>query len=202
MDARQNEIEGVMARILGEDYLTLKLLSHEAFEDAEKNHCKITCQIRYENSSEIIQVEGIGVGMVDAFFNGLQDFLARDFSSLKTIRFADLSVRSRPGSGQAPSGSDTSAEVLLRIENSDGKSFPFLHVSPSISHSSLQVVLSAVEYFVNAERAFVSIYHAYLDAKERGRSDLVQTYADDLAVLVGNTSYTEVIDQIKKEMGF
>jgi len=201
MESKRSEIEGLMAEILGEDFLTLKLDAHEAQEDLKKNYCKITCQVHNENSGERMELVGEGVGLVDAFFNGLKDSLAREFNSLKTIRFAEMSVQSRPDCGQSPSGSDTLAEVMLVIENSEGRSFTFSHESPSISHSSLEVVLAAVEYFVNAERAFVSIYHAYLDARERGRGDLVQTYADNLAVLVGNTSYTEVIEQIKLEMG-
>ena len=54
----------------------------------------------------------------------------------------------------------------------------------------LAVVVGAAEYFVNSERAFISVYNAMSDAKDRRRSDLVGTYTGQLAELVNTTSYT------------
>jgi hypothetical protein len=44
------------------------------------------------------------------------------------------------------------------------------------------------------------MYHALKDARERNRSDLVQRYTNTMAMLVENTSYSEVIDKIRSEI--
>jgi len=57
-----------------------------------------------------------------------------------------------------------------------------------------------VEYFVNAERAFVTLSHARKDALARGRADLVARYTAELAEVVRSTSYAEIIDTLRKEL--
>jgi len=44
------------------------------------------------------------------------------------------------------------------------------------------------------------MYHALKDAKQRNRSDLVQRYTNAMAILVHNTSYSEVIDKIRSDL--
>jgi hypothetical protein len=57
-----------------------------------------------------------------------------------------------------------------------------------------------VEYFVNAERAFIMLYKSRQDAKERARDDLVTRYTRELAEVVKSTSYSEVVENIKKDL--
>ena len=61
-------------------------------------------------------------------------------------------------------------------------------------------VIAAVEYFVNAERAFITLYRSRQDARERNRDDLVTRYTEELAEVVESTSYAEVIETIKREL--
>ena len=60
--------------------------------------------------------------------------------------------------------------------------------------------MAAVEYFVNAERAFITLHHARMDAKERRRDDLIVRYTRELAEVVKSTSYAEVIENMKKDL--
>jgi hypothetical protein len=87
------------------------------------------------------------------------------------------------------------------VRNSDGKVFGFFDSSRSIATSTARAVIAAVEYFVNAERAFITLYRSRQDARERNRDDLVTRYTEELAEVVKSTSYTEVIDNIKRELG-
>ena len=59
-------------------------------------------------------------------------------------------------------------------------------------------MLASVSYFVNAERAFLTLHHARKDALDRGREDLVARYTAEMAEVVESTSYAEVIDQIRR----
>jgi hypothetical protein len=63
-----------------------------------------------------------------------------------------------------------------------------------------RAVLAVVEFFVNAERAFLILFNARKDAVERGRSDLIARYTAELAEVVECTSYAEVIENLKKSL--
>ena len=84
--------------------------------------------------------------------------------------------------------------------NSDGRRFAFADTSRSVTASAARAVIAVVEYFVNAERAFVTLSHARKDALARGRADLVARYTAELAEVVRSTSYAEIIDTLRKEL--
>ena len=54
-------------------------------------------------------------------------------------------------------------------------------------------------YFVNSEKAFIRIYNLLQHHRADGRTDLVTKYQLLLGQMVQNTSYTEVIEQIKAQ---
>src|SRR6185436_14557278 len=60
------------------------------------------------------------------------------------------------------------ARVNLDVTNSEGRHFTFSDASRSVTSSAARVVLAMVQYFVNAERAFVTLHNARRDARARG----------------------------------
>jgi len=66
--------------------------------------------------------------------------------------------------------------------------------------SSARAVVAGIEYFINAERAFIILHHSLIDARERQRPDLVTRYTQEVAEVVKSTSYAEVIENLKKDM--
>ena len=90
-------------------------------------------------------------------------------------------------------------DAVCQGRNSEGNLFEFERQGRSLVATAVLVVVEALEHFVNSERAFISVYKALQDARERGRSDLVQTYTAQLTELVRTTSYTQVIERIKAE---
>ena len=61
-------------------------------------------------------------------------------------------------------------------------------------------MLAIVQYFVNAERAFVTLHNARRTRCDRGRDDLVARYTAELAEVVESTSYAEVIESLRREL--
>jgi len=57
-----------------------------------------------------------------------------------------------------------------------------------------------LEYFINAERAFVTLYRCRQDARDRQRDDLVTRYTAEMAEIVKSTSYSKVVEEIKKQL--
>lgn len=189
--------EQLVRRVLGTNYLELKL-SRLAFEEYDKTTmAKVTV---YEGDQTAV-VEGKGVGVVDAIFAGLCDRYAREYQSLKTIQLTSFHVDADIETKKAQAGVDAVGRVTLEVTNSEGRRFTFSDASRSVTISIARAVIAMVQYFINAERAFVTLYNARRDALSRGREDLVSRYTAEMAEVVESTSYAEVIANIRKELG-
>jgi len=192
------EHEPLIRRVLGTNYLQLgmvKLVVEEDPNDGSKVKAHIT------EGAEAVDVEGKGVGVVDAFYNALLARYAREYQSLKTIQMVGFKVDADIQTKKASAGVDAVGKVTLDVTNSEGRHFTFTDASRSVTTSTARSVLACVQYFINAERAFLTLYNARRDALTRGREDLVARYTAEMAEVVEATSYAEVIANIRKELG-
>lgn len=189
--------EPLIRKVLGANFLELRL-SRLSFEEAD--HTTI-CKVNLVEGELPVEVEGKGVGVVDAIFNGLLDRYAREYQSLKTIALIGFHVAADMETKKAQAGVDAVGRVTLEITNSEGRHFTFSDKSRSVTISIARAVIQNVQYFINAERAFLTLYNARRDALARGREDLVSRYTAELAQVVESTSYAEVIENIRKELG-
>jgi hypothetical protein len=197
---KQERALALVKEVLKERFLDLSMVSYELREDFDAGDARIVCRVRDSHTGETQVIEGHGVGIIDAFFHGLKARLAGQYKSLETIRFSGFAVKGKMDTGRDPASSDALAEVTLGIRNSYGREFAFTHSSRSVLRSGLEATLSAAEYFVNSEVAFLALHGALQDARAKHREDLVTTYTAKLAMLVENTSYSEVLEQKRKEL--
>lgn len=195
---RKEAIQDLVAEILDGTQLDLKVDSYTLSEDLETRTVNIHCEVHDVKSGAKQIIKGTGVGLIDSFFDGFFNLYSNDYPSLKTIRFSDFSIKAKIETGKNFL-SDSAAEVTLRVANSDGHEFPFTEVSQSITASSIHTVLLAGEFFCNTERAVKVIYKALQHARDNKRPDSVTRYTQQLTTLVHATSYSEVIEQIKKD---
>jgi hypothetical protein len=191
--SKQERSLALMKEILKERFLDLAMVGYEMREDFSGNEARIVCRVRDVRTGETQVIEGQGVGIIDAFFHGLKARLADRYKSLDTIRFIGFTVKGKMDTGRDPASSDALAEATLAVRNSHGAEFAFTSASRSVTRSGLEATLSAAEYFVNSEVAFLVIHDALKDARAKHRADLVSTYTAMLAVLVENTSYSDVL---------
>jgi len=200
MRADQAQILQLVREALGPDYLALRVDRVSFEEDLVATEGRLHAHLHNEATGEKHAIEGRGVGLVDAFFQALIGRLASEYPSLRTIEFSKFQIDGRLDTKRQVQGADAEGEVILVVRNSDGKEFEFRDSSRSITASALRAVLQVVEYFVNSERAFISVWKRLEDAKARNREDLVQSYTAQLVELVKNTSYSEVIEGIRKRL--
>ena len=221
--------EELVQRLLGQDYLDLSIqhiqlsesatysqdndregqspVHHYAMDSLQQPcHLQVTLvqQARDEShqlTQKSFEISGQGVGFVDAGYEALMQHYVQEYSSLKTLTFKSFEFKSQLASTQK-NGSDAICSVHLVVENSDKRNFEFEAQGRSMAWVSLTAVLLAVEYFINSERAFIAVYHSLKHAQQRGRADVIQEKTAQLADLVKTASYTEVIAQIKREMGW
>jgi len=182
--------------VLGGNFFELKL-HRLAVEDLDGGS---SVKLAVLEGDQTVEVEGQGVGLVDALFAGLLDRYAREYQSLKTIQLTAFHVAADIETKKAQAGVDAVARVTLDISNSEGRLFSFSDASRSVTASTARAVLAMISYFVNAERAFLTLHHARRDALARGREDLVSRYTAEMAAVVESTSYAEVIANIRKEL--
>lgn len=200
MQEHIGRVQGLIREILGEDYLALRVDRYTFEEDVRTNRGRIRCELRHDGSGQPEVIEGEGVGIIDAFFHGLKAHFARSCPSLQSIQFVSFGIRGDMDTRRHASGADAEGEVVLGVRNTAGAVFEFRSSSRSVAGSAVEVTLKAVGYFVNSERAFIQSYKAMRHAKDRGRQDLVEVYTRHLAELVRNTSYSEVIEDIRRQM--
>lgn len=188
----------LIQRVLGSNYLELQIkrLSLDESFDPDQSSVRITLK----DHQDQLDVSATGAGLVDAIWTALLDRFAPEYESLKTLELSSFTISAQPDTKNHRDGLDSVGEVKLQVKNSDGLVFEFCDASRSIAASSARSVLAAVEYFVNAERAFITLHRSREDAKERNRSDLVSRYTAELAEVVKSTSYAEVIEKIKKQL--
>jgi len=197
---RMQEISTLMREVLGESYTHLIVKRVLVEEDLEGGKTSVTCEVDDENAGVKSVIAGKGVGMVDALLQAMLARFGEEYPSLKTIRLYSFSVRGQLDTKKGYSGADSLGEVTLEIANSEDRLFAFADLSRSVISSMARVTLMALEHFINAERAFVSLHHALQDAKARHRADLVQRFTNSMATLVKNTSYSEVISRLREDI--
>ncbi|MEO7730676.1 MAG: alpha-isopropylmalate synthase regulatory domain-containing protein [Kofleriaceae bacterium] len=188
--------EPLIRRVLGANLFELKLhkLGIEELDGGSSIKLEVT------EGEQPIEVEGRGVGLVDALFTGLLDRYAREYQSLKSIQMTGFKADADIETKKAQAGVDAIARVTLDVTNSEGRLFSFSDASRSVTSSTARAVLAMVSYFVNAERAFLTLYNARRDALARGREDLVSRYTAEMSAVVESTSYAEVIANIRREL--
>lgn len=194
----QTEALKTMREVLGEDYLTLDFLEYR-LAATNGGPTVLSCVVLENPGERRFTIEGEGVGMVDAFFRALCARYQQEHPSLETIRFSSFSIRGLTREASGERSSDAKAEASIGITNSAGQEFEFTAVSPSVTHSSIEGVLAAVEYFVNSERAYVRIYKALQYHRTTGRSEMVGHYTKLLASMVRNTSYSSAVERLKTD---
>lgn len=186
----------LIKRVLGTNVLELRL-GRLAFEEADHTtHCKV----HVLEGDQTIEMEAQGVGVVDAIFHAMLDRYAREYQSLTTLSLTGFQVGAELSTKKKTAGVDAVGLVTLDITNSEGRVFTFSDKSRSVTISIARAVLKIIMYFVNAERAFVTLHNARRDALARNREDLVARYTAEMALVVESTSYAEVIANIRKEL--
>ncbi|MBI2373333.1 MAG: hypothetical protein HYV07_04985 [Deltaproteobacteria bacterium] len=202
MTRRPHENLELIRRVLGDDYLELSIERLVVEEDLAAERSRVHVETSALGDKKKIVVEGSGVGFIDALVQGLLSRFAQEYKSLESIELSNFTVNAdidTTKSGQK--GSDAVGEVTVEVRNSDQKLFRFSDSSRSVIASAARAVLAAVEYFVNAERAFIVLHKAREDAQRRNRTDLVTRYTRELSEVVASTSYAEIIEKIRKDLG-
>ena len=184
----------LIERVLGQAYLALEVMHYRVAEYVGPvAGCHLTVTLRHRDDPDTQEVvEARGVGVVDALFHGLVRHFAGRYASLDTLTFTGFTVHGQMETAGVASGLDAEAKVVITVHNGHQDALSFEASGRSTLAAALAAVLRLVEHFVNAERAFIAVHRALVDARARRRPDLVERFTAELAMLVDNTNYEQV----------
>lgn len=199
-DLRRVSISDTVKEVLGSDYVRFNVDQLTLQEDLVKKTSDVKFSLRISGSTEQgREILGGGVGLMDAVFNSLFAELSKEYCSLQTISLEDFNASVNPSTSKKMSGTDMSARVDLVVDNTSRTSIHFYSESRSIATACIDVVIQAVEYYVNCELAVLKLSELLEDAKERQRMDLHDMYLRQLTEVVGSNTYVEVLKRLKNK---
>ena len=193
MDPIKDSVEQVISQVLDGTELKLQIDALFVEENFKTGELTLRCDVHDTRSGDRVTVSSRGVGLVDAFVKGMLDTYGSTYVSLRDINFSDFMLRGKNELNRDGRGADAAAEATMRVANGTGQGVTFASTSPSITRASLTTVLRGIEFFMNAERAFVSLQKALQRAKQDKRPDSKQRYMQQLTILVQLNNYTEVL---------
>jgi hypothetical protein len=197
LDGAAQKVDAVSREALGSNYIRLKTDHLDLDEDFANGTAHVKAKLSQTSGdfTKVVDIDGTGVGLIDALFDALMKSYAPEHTSLNGISIVDFQIGIR-AQGAHGRRTDAQAVATLRVKNSDNYEYAFTHRTTSISQSSVAVVQDVICFFVNSERAYIQLYTALEDAKKRARPDLVERYKNQMATLVEATSYREVAGRI------
>jgi hypothetical protein len=165
-------------------------------EVVSKNKTRVSCKIGSSNG--VLRFEGVqeGDGVVDALYGLILHNIGDMYGTLKRIQILDFDVHALI-EAKHPSTSDP-VEVGISVKNSRDEEFYFRKESYSVVSATAMAVLSAVEFFVNSEIAFLKCAALVKDAQTRHRTDLIVKYTNMLSEIVKVTDYSECLNKKEK----
>ena len=201
-DFQRQENLAIIREILKAGYVSFHC-EEFTITEKEEGYTQVECVINM-SSGETKTVTGSGKGAVDALFNSLIETYSPSNKSLEDIVVqefhifvdrADLRDRHRKGC----IGADAMVNTCLIINNGIGPIVPFRSESRSAIRAMLDVVLSAIEFYINSETAVQNLKEYIRDANRRNRQDLVESYTAKMVNLVKSVSYEKVLCEVKDE---
>jgi hypothetical protein len=192
---QKEKVSEIIKNVLKKRYVTLKLTALSIKEIIPERGTEIICGVLFGKKKLIFK--GSGKGPVDALFGSLVDNLSDEYYSLKNLHFAKFSIEADVEKYLRTSRTDAVVEATLEIDNGCDPLL-FRESANSINVVAAKVVLSAVEHFINAERCVIMLYNNIQNAKKRNRGDMVNIYTGQLAEVVKNISYENVISRLKE----
>lgn len=194
----KKRLQGIIAEILGDDYVKLYIAGYTYEENLRTEGATVSFDLRDAATDRTYALSGVGSGLVDALFNALINHLSKTYHTIGHFEISSFKIVGDADTGKTIRKADASATVVMRLINVRDQEFEFRHTSSSVTRSSACVVLSALEYFVNAERAYERAYEALKAARKADNPPLVDKYTRILSDLVTNTSYSDLVKDIER----
>jgi hypothetical protein len=187
-EQRYKKMIAIVKEVLSDDYWKLSIDKLLIEEDLRERTTKIKCLVQLNEKT--FAIEETGKGPIHALFNGLKNNFKKSYLSFKGLSFRDFSIEGDIDHSSRDMSSEV--ECILSID-SDSNHHPLIyrHKDTSINRAAIAVVLNAVEYYINSERAMKLLRNWAQDARKRNRGDLYEDSTLKMSLLLEGASYSE-----------
>ena len=190
-EEKRKDIFSLISSYLKDELILLDPLRLKIEEDISGEVCKCTVYLKENGTKKTLTHTGSGA--VESIFDALMLHYCETFQSLKTIRFEEFDVATKFRSWQRKdSGANAKCEVRISLSNACKTPMVFVGRSKSVSGAIAKSVISAYQYYINAEKCFLKIRNLVIEAKSRNRSDIVSKLTYDLTEIVSVTNYDDL----------
>ncbi len=137
-DSRQGEmLPSEIFKLFDDTYINVnKPYALEAYKEESVGDNRVAVHTKLFNNQTLVQVDGSGNGLLDAFCNGLSQHLDTDITITSYHEHA------------MESGSDSAAITYVEIQTESGDKFLGAGISSSVTKSSLRAVISAANRMI------------------------------------------------------
>lgn len=179
----QERIARLTHDILGDKYQNVKCVSIRwTLKTPTDHNVEFHCSLCF--AGETVEVVGTGRKGLEVAFEALTHKFGERFPSLKA--WQDPTSFSTQGKGRH-------FELVTRR---GGQRFRFTRATIS-DDELVRAMVEALEFFVNAERAYAATLQGLTRAQKEGRADLISTHIERLAALVDVADFQEVVALVR-----
>ena len=156
---RREGVIQIFDKVLGESKTKLFPVSISASESLDDDFT--TTDFSFEESGvnpRIVTItDSKGRGFVDGLFEGLHKHYVKKYPSIEKIKLVDIMVNPIM-KVRTKLGSDAKASIVFRVEVDSHGISEFQHKSRSVIYSGFSAALSAFQFYINCERAFLEYF--------------------------------------------
>ena len=197
-EQRHVEMAAIVKDVLEDDYWKITIDSLSIQEDLRDKTTKVSCIVNL--NQETFTIEETGHGPIDALFNGLKNSFKNLYLSFRGLNICGFAIE-----GDIDPNLNMSSEVECVLSISSDNNFKpqiYRQRDASINRAAICVVLSAVEYYINSERAIKILRKWAADAQKRNRGDLFEQCVMKMSKLIEGASYTDTLVTVSKNHDF
>ena len=197
-EERHKEMISIVRDVLGEDYWEIIIEKLTIQENLLERYTEVACLIYMNDKS--FSIKETGRGPIDALFNGLKNNFKESYLSFNGLNFCEFSIDGDVGNSL---NSASEVECTLAISSTNNHNpLIYRYKDASINRAAICVVLSAIEYYINSERAMKKLRRWAADAQRRNRADLFQQNVLKMSRLLEGASYTDTLVTFSKTHEF
>ena len=195
-EQKHKEMVLVVKEVLAGDYWDLSIDELSIEENLLKKFTKVACLVHLND--ENFAIEETGRGPIDALFNGLKNNFKKSYLSFHGLNFYEFSISGDVGDSSLDMASEVECTLSITSVNVQ-KPLIYRCRDASINRAAICVVLSAIEYYINSERAMRKLKKWAKDARERNRGDLLEESVLKMSKLLEGVSYEAALATISDE---
>jgi len=189
-EQRHVEMVAIVREVLDDDYWQLSIDKLSIEENLREKTTKISCVVRMNEKD--VSIEETGSGPIDALFNGLKNNFKKSYLSFHGLNFHGFSIEGDVDRNSLMMSSEVECVLTIASVNVHNNLI-YRHRDASINRAAICVVLNAVEYYINSERAMKKLREWAADAQRRNRGDLFEQCVLKMSRLLEGASYTDTL---------